>query len=54
MILPPYRPDLNPIELTFSYIKQYLQKHQEIIQAANKLSDIIKSALRRSVYKLHR
>ena len=39
-----YSPGLNPIELTFSYIKQYLQEHQEIIQAANNLSDIIKSA----------
>ena len=44
IFLPPYSPDLNPIELTFSYIKQYLQEHQEIIQAANNLSDIIKSA----------
>ena len=45
IFLPPYSPDLNPIELTFnSYIKRYLQEHQEIIQAANNLSDIIKSA----------
>ena len=42
--LPPYSPDLNPIELTFSYIKRYLQEHKEIIQAANNMSDIITSA----------
>ena len=44
LFLPAYSPDLNPIELTFSYIKRYLQEHQEIIQAVNNLSDIIKSA----------
>ena len=43
--LPPYSPDLNPIELTISCIKHYLQEHQEIIQAANNLSDVIKSVL---------
>ncbi len=29
--LPPYSPDLNPIELTFSYIKHYLKQHEDII-----------------------
>lgn len=31
LFLPPYSPDLNPIELTFSYIKQYLRNHEDII-----------------------
>ena len=31
LYLPPYSPDLNPIELTFSYIKQYLRDHERII-----------------------
>jgi len=44
IFLPPYSPDLNPIELTFSYIKKYLQEHEEIIQVANNISDIITSA----------
>ena len=44
IFLPPYSPDLNPIELTFSYIKQYLQEHQMVIQALKNVSDIIKSA----------
>ena len=25
LFLPPYSPDFNPIELTFSYVKKYLQ-----------------------------
>ena len=44
IFLPPYSPDLNPIELTFSYVKQYLQEHEAIIQAANNISDVITSA----------
>ena len=44
IFLPPYSPDVNPIELTFSYIKTYLQEHEHIIQAANNIKDIIKSA----------
>ena len=44
IFLPPYSPDLNPIELTFSNLKRYLQEHQEIIQAANNVSDIIETA----------
>ena len=29
--LPPYSPDLNPIELAFSYVKQYLKEHEDIM-----------------------
>lgn len=31
LFLPPYSPDLNPIELAFSYIKYYLKEHEDII-----------------------
>lgn len=31
IFLPPYSPDLNPIELTFGYIKQYLKLHEDIM-----------------------
>lgn len=31
IFLPPYSPDYNPIELTFSYIKYYLKQHEDII-----------------------
>ena len=44
IFLPPYSPDYNPIELTFSYVKKFIQEHEEIIQAADNLLDIIKSA----------
>ena len=44
IFLPPYSPDFNPIELTFSYLKKYLQEHEHIIQAANNVKDIITSA----------
>lgn len=39
----PYSSDLNPIELTFNYLKQYLQEHEEVIQAANNVTNIVKS-----------
>ncbi len=43
--LPPYSPDLNPIEETFSYVKTYLRKHDELLQSLpGKSMDILKSA----------
>ena len=32
IFLPPYSPDMNPVENVFSYIKYYLKQHDEIIQ----------------------
>ncbi|KAE9383867.1 hypothetical protein BT96DRAFT_743131, partial [Gymnopus androsaceus JB14] len=34
VFLPPYSPDYNPIELTFSAIKAYVRHHGGIIRAA--------------------
>ena len=31
--LPPYRPELNPIEKTFGYVKGYLKSHDDIAAA---------------------
>ncbi len=31
LFLPPYSPDLNPIEEAFSYVKNYLRKHDELL-----------------------
>ena len=31
LFLPPYSPDLNPIELTFGYVKGYLKEHEDIM-----------------------
>ena len=45
IFLPPYSPDLNPIEELFSFVKYYLKEHDEIIQALNNSpTEIIKSA----------
>lgn len=35
LFLPPYSPDMNPIEEMFSYIKYYLKDHEQILQAMN-------------------
>ena len=32
LFLPPYSPDMNPIEM-FSYIKYYVKDHDQILQA---------------------
>ena len=44
LFLPPYSPDLNPMEEAFSYIKSNLRKHQELLQAIPSPQDIIRSA----------
>ena len=45
IFLPPYSPDLNPIEFAFSYVKSYLRGHDEVLQAISDPSSIIKAAL---------
>ena len=44
LFLPPYSPDLNPLEEAFSYIKQYLRKHDELLQAIADPRDVIRQA----------
>ena len=41
--LPPYSPDLNPIE-AFSYIKCYLKDHDDLLQAVTQPTSIIQAA----------
>ena len=43
LFLPPYSPELNPIEETFSKIKQYIKKQKA--RTINILLDVIKEAL---------
>ena len=43
IFLPPYSPDMNPIELTFSYIKAYLKNHEDIIHTVQP-TELVKSA----------
>ena len=32
LFLPPYSPDLNPAKEAFSFVKQYLRVHDEVIR----------------------
>ena len=41
--LPPYSPDMNPIELAFSYIKGYLKKHEDIMSPISIIKDAFQS-----------
>lgn len=42
--LPPYSPDYNPIEETFSYIKSYLREHDDLLQATGNICSVLESA----------
>lgn len=44
IFLPPYSPDFNPIESTFSFVKSYLKKHDSIITAMDDPTPLIKNA----------
>ena len=44
LFLPPYSPDLNPMEELFSYIKYYLKEHDELLQSVPDPKPLIKSA----------
>ena len=45
LFLPPYSPDLNPVEEAFSYVKNYLRKHDQLLQAIPDPTDVIQAAL---------
>ena len=45
VFLPPNSPNFNPIEETFSYIKYFLQDHDDLMQATDNPVNIIQSAL---------
>ena len=45
LFLPPYSPDLNPVEEAFSYIKNYLRKHDQLLQAIVDSTDVIQAAI---------
>ena len=44
LFLPPYSPDLNPMENVFGNVKSYLKCHDDIIQASNNFKLIFSSA----------
>ena len=45
LFLPPYSPDLNPVEEAFSYIKNYLRKHDQLLQVISDPTDVIQAAI---------
>ena len=44
IFLPPYLPDLNPVEETFSYIKYYLKQNHELLEVLLDPTPVIKAA----------
>lgn len=44
MFLPPYSPDYNPIEQTFSYVKYYIKQHDDLAQQLNDKTPILQAA----------
>ena len=42
--LPPYSPDLNPIEEAFSWVKGYLKEHEDVMGGFPQLTPIVRSA----------
>ena len=44
LFLPPYSPDLNPIEELFSYFKYYLKDHDDILQSMQDPVPLLKAA----------
>ena len=42
--LPPYSPDMSPIEETFSSIKYYLRDHDELMQVTDNPMSIVQAA----------
>ena len=52
LFLPPYSPDLNPVEEAFCYVKQYLRKHDELLQAISDPTHVIKQAFQ-SITAIH-
>ena len=44
IFLPPYSPDLNPIEETFSSVKSYLKANETVMQATDNIEEVITAA----------
>ena len=41
VFLPPYSPDLNPIELAFAHVKAYLKANEMMLQATNEITEMV-------------
>lgn len=44
MFLPPYSPDLNPIEEVFSSVKSFMKANESILQVTNDIEDVVTAA----------
>lgn len=44
IFLPPYSPDLNPIEEAFSSVKSYLKANEAVLQATDDIEQVIYAA----------
>lgn len=44
LFLPPYSPDYNPIEESFSYVKYYLKRHDYLLQLLDDKYPVIRAA----------
>ena len=42
--LPPYSPDMNPIETAFSHVKSYLKLHDDVLEAFPNKTTLVKAA----------
>ena len=51
--LPPYSPDLNPVEEAFSYVKYYLKRHDELLQSIPDATIIIQQGLKAYITSKH-
>ena len=49
LYLPPYSPDLMPLEESFSCVKNYLRRHDKLLQALVDPSDVIQEAFESSL-----
>ena len=54
LLLPPYSPDMNPIEEMFSYIKYYLKDHDPILQALDDPVPLIEASFESYQGKMYR
>ena len=46
LFLPPYSPDMNPVENVFSYIKYYLKQHDDILQVVPDICPVLEEGIK--------
>ena len=46
LFLPPYSPDMNPVENVFSYVKYYLKQHDDILQMLPDIRPVLEEGIK--------